>query len=53
MKITRRQFGITALGAVVAFLLSRFLGRMGPRPPTIRARSPRARFWKRADHLAG
>lgn len=53
MKMTRRQFGLTVLGGLAAVLFGRFLGWWGGGHPKVRARPPRARFWRRADHLAG
>jgi len=51
-KLTRRQFGFGILGAIGAFLLARLLGGFGISrfAPT---RPQRARFWRRADDLAG
>lgn len=51
-KITRRQFGLGVMGALAALLFGRFLNIFG-RAPSAFGGHTKARFWSRADHLAG
>ncbi|MFA4874750.1 MAG: hypothetical protein WC956_07435 [bacterium] len=52
MKLTRREFGCGMLMGLCAMLLMRFFGRMGMRKFSQQAHA-RARYWSRADYLAG
>ena len=51
-KLTRRQFGLGILGAIGAFLLARIFGGLDASRSAATAQM-RARFWRRADELAG
>jgi hypothetical protein len=53
MKMTRRQFGLAILGGIAALFFGRVLSLFGRSDVASPSSPARARFWKRADHLAG
>lgn len=53
MNMTRRQFGMAVIGALVALVFGRIFRFLGAGAGPGGRRPSRARFWTRTDHLAG